>query len=482
MQALLNSLVDLTPIANFEEKKKKTDEPAFESYLAYLTPFLQPQPIEVGVSTFNNQSGNVPENVSGIPASSTVENGLASHFSERAGDQKLLKNNNTAFYDSQDFALQDVYNEFVAEKALPTEPRSEFSRDFFSDLKGDSSNLNGFSKSPLEEDTRLSGNEPLNINTINRQLDLVNRIAHNPMRKGTNLMSRTADFINDLSLQEQNHSANLVKLSELYQTFLQKKMRSDKEPVVFDASALRLDSERDSDNIFGVKKKTLITNNNKIIQVNSESSNERFDNIKGLLNKNKEQLDYSIPFTETPVEAKLVAVTGVKEYNLLPVFDLFSDIVDQLGSFIQKEFLNGSQEFTFQLNPKNLGAIKVQMMTEGNNVTVKIETTEEDVKKVLYESLESLKQNLSENEIHLTHFDIQVIEPKSQNTSLFQQDIPVSQFLFDQQQQSFRQQSQDFEEQNEYVPTTQNKKNNKNVVNMNFIKATQKNQNLDLKV
>ncbi len=103
--------------------------------------------------------------------------------------------------------------------------------------------------------------------------------------------------------------------------------------------------------------------------------------------------------------------------------------LSNLGLGILRTSYQGGGEIRVRLRPDHLGELNIRVLTDGNRVGLKIQASDERAKKILEESIGSLKENLSSQSLNLGTVDFSVAknettpEPRSfQNSTGFQND------------------------------------------------------------
>jgi flagellar hook-length control protein FliK len=107
-----------------------------------------------------------------------------------------------------------------------------------------------------------------------------------------------------------------------------------------------------------------------------------------------------------PLEVKGNVVPGAMSEDRLT-----SEALMNLGSAIRELKNSNGGEVKIRLNPEHLGELKVKVATHGNQVSLSIDASSEDAKRVLESSLDSLKEQLHSKQLTLSHFDIQSQTP-----------------------------------------------------------------------
>jgi flagellar hook-length control protein FliK len=87
---------------------------------------------------------------------------------------------------------------------------------------------------------------------------------------------------------------------------------------------------------------------------------------------------------------------------------LSSDALIGVGNGIRQISLKGGGEMRVKLKPENLGELTVRVFTDGSRVSLKIQASDEQAKKVIEESMKFLKENLSAQNLVLSHVDLSV--------------------------------------------------------------------------
>ena len=87
-----------------------------------------------------------------------------------------------------------------------------------------------------------------------------------------------------------------------------------------------------------------------------------------------------------------------------------TDSVVKLVTGIQKLSAHGGGEMRIRLNPENLGEIRVRITADGGQVGLQVQVQDEKVKRILEESMSSLKEHLSTHSLVLNTVDLNIRE------------------------------------------------------------------------
>ncbi len=85
---------------------------------------------------------------------------------------------------------------------------------------------------------------------------------------------------------------------------------------------------------------------------------------------------------------------------------------------------NGGGEMKIRLNPDHLGELHVKVMTRGNQVGLQIQASDERARKILEESMSSLKTSLAAQHLTLGQFDLTVAQAASPSGQSSGGDLP----------------------------------------------------------
>ncbi len=100
---------------------------------------------------------------------------------------------------------------------------------------------------------------------------------------------------------------------------------------------------------------------------------------------------------------------------------LTSEGLSNLGLGILRTSYQGGGEIRVRLRPDHLGELNIRVLTEGNRVGLKIQASDDRAKKILEESIGSLKENLSSQNLNLGVVDLSVAKNEgSQDSRPFQ--------------------------------------------------------------
>jgi hypothetical protein len=90
-----------------------------------------------------------------------------------------------------------------------------------------------------------------------------------------------------------------------------------------------------------------------------------------------------------------------------------SSSVQAMSTNIRSMASNGQGgEMRIRLNPDNLGEIQLRVVTDGRQVGLHVQASDEKAKKILEQSLSDLKDSLSKHQLSLAHVDFAVAHPQ----------------------------------------------------------------------
>ena len=85
-----------------------------------------------------------------------------------------------------------------------------------------------------------------------------------------------------------------------------------------------------------------------------------------------------------------------------------------------RSLANQSGTIRMKLHPEELGALTIRMQIEAGQVSAKLETETETARQVLLENIETLKKKLKEQNLEVTTFDIEVVQPETSKMQMQQ--------------------------------------------------------------
>lgn len=94
---------------------------------------------------------------------------------------------------------------------------------------------------------------------------------------------------------------------------------------------------------------------------------------------------------------------------------LTNESLSNMTSSISGMSVSGGGEMRIKLNPGNLGELMIRVSTDGNHVGLKVQASDSGAKKILEESISSLKDSLAGQNLSLGRVDISVAQPASQS-------------------------------------------------------------------
>ncbi len=112
----------------------------------------------------------------------------------------------------------------------------------------------------------------------------------------------------------------------------------------------------------------------------------------------------------TPVDAGTATVTAQVTQGAMAQDRLSSESIQNVAGQIQSFTRSGTGgEIRIRLKPENLGELHLKIVTQGDQVGLRIQASDERAKKVLEESLGSLREGLASRQLQLTQFDLSVV-------------------------------------------------------------------------
>ena len=90
---------------------------------------------------------------------------------------------------------------------------------------------------------------------------------------------------------------------------------------------------------------------------------------------------------------------------------LSTDALTSMSSSIRNMNAQGGGEMRIRLKPENLGELHVRVMTNGKDVGLQIQASDEQAKKIIEESMSHLKDNLASQSLTLSQVDVSVTQP-----------------------------------------------------------------------
>jgi len=101
-------------------------------------------------------------------------------------------------------------------------------------------------------------------------------------------------------------------------------------------------------------------------------------------------------------------VTGHVVKGALAQDRLSSESLNGVSTNIRNLSMQGGGEMRIRLHPENLGELHVRVMTQGNEVALKIQASDERSKKILESSMGNLKEGLAAQSLILSKYDLSV--------------------------------------------------------------------------
>jgi flagellar hook-length control protein FliK len=121
----------------------------------------------------------------------------------------------------------------------------------------------------------------------------------------------------------------------------------------------------------------------------------------------------------TPVAGPRVEVAGHVTLGPMSQERLSSESLLGVSSGIRNLTQQGGGEIHVRLKPENLGELHLRVVTDGRQVGLHIQATDERARKILEDSLGHLKENLAVHNLHLGAVDVSVAQAGSAFASGF---------------------------------------------------------------
>lgn len=93
------------------------------------------------------------------------------------------------------------------------------------------------------------------------------------------------------------------------------------------------------------------------------------------------------------------------------------DTLSLMSQQVMKTLQKGGGEFKMRISPEYLGDMTIHVRAQGNEVILKIHATDQRVKDILQDSITSLQDKLSSQQLVLARCDVSVISPSSDDSS-----------------------------------------------------------------
>ncbi len=97
---------------------------------------------------------------------------------------------------------------------------------------------------------------------------------------------------------------------------------------------------------------------------------------------------------------------------------LTNESLRNMSNGIQNMSASGGGEMRIRLNPGNLGELMIRVSTNGKDVGLKVQATDNAAKKVIEESLGSLRESLAQQSLALGRVDVTLATTQTQNADL----------------------------------------------------------------
>jgi len=117
-----------------------------------------------------------------------------------------------------------------------------------------------------------------------------------------------------------------------------------------------------------------------------------------------------------------VKAAGTQGSFPFPEHLLPAHVLSQVSKQVSRALLSGDQTIRLQLNPPQLGALRVQLEWNQDNLRIEMITERHMVKEILLSSVAELKQALGEQGFRVDKMEVQVEESFGRNLSPFDQE------------------------------------------------------------
>ena len=117
-----------------------------------------------------------------------------------------------------------------------------------------------------------------------------------------------------------------------------------------------------------------------------------------------------------------VKAAGTQGTPPFPEHLLPAHVLSQVSKQVSRALLSGDQTIRLHLNPPQLGALKVQLKWNQDNLKIEMITDRHPVKEILLSSVAELKQALGEQGFRVDKMEVQVEESFGRNLSPFDQE------------------------------------------------------------
>jgi hypothetical protein len=111
---------------------------------------------------------------------------------------------------------------------------------------------------------------------------------------------------------------------------------------------------------------------------------------------------------EAAIAAPTVEVTGHVTKGAMSQDRLSSESLQGIGTEIRNLSAQGGGEMRIRLKPENLGELHVRVATNGRDVGLHIQASDEKSKRILEESMSHLKESLASQSLNLSKVDLSV--------------------------------------------------------------------------
>lgn len=194
---------------------------------------------------------------------------------------------------------------------------------------------------------------------------------------------------------------------EFLQTLQSVQPRSDAQSVAGMSQAARVDASQFGQGSSGQSGSQLGGGGGRKFQVIS-GGGDLIENRRGSLDPSSLAPVYGMREPQ-PIVAPVALLTGHVTQGAATRERLSSESLMGMSNNIRTLQSQGGGEMRIRLKPDNLGELKMQIMTRGNEVGLKIEATSERSKKVLEESLGYLRDSLAGQNLKLGGVDVKVV-------------------------------------------------------------------------
>ena len=267
------------------------------------------------------------------------------------------------------------------------------------------------SSDPISQASGISNNKIINPDTLLTPKEGTNNKTHEQLKEqysGNTLLANSG--ANSLS---QYSSASVQTDSNESQKIL------DTRPDSAGATVSKSPDNTTSINNYGVNS---VNADEAALQLNTSSDNSSF-NSQGTDTLSEFYINAVSTKQKAEPETNFTSTLSQINNSTKPFESLGSDTADNIVQKAKLFMEGGKSEIKLQLNPPELGILKLEMAVENDNLEVKITVERSAVKDIIEKDIPRLRELISNADIDVGKLDVSLQENEGENLNLIDKDL-----------------------------------------------------------